>query len=234
MPPKPSTDAAAACAHNEPFCTLIREKLQVAELAAQRNPSLQHMPLTYKRALLRYSTHPSKTRLSYDNASVCSLIAAPNPLRSFADFTALQYVGSATATSCMQKAKQLGLCDDDGPSSAAAPAPKKRSREKGATAGGDGMRQLAIDGGVVVEAKASRLYKPKPGSAQEAVLRALFAAEEHSEDGLFRDDMLQRAQVFTGGATSTSQPRHPPLTLPCRHHPAKRAPRLELDKIFIN
>ena len=57
MPPKPSTEAPAACAHNEPFCSLMREKLQVAELAAQRNPSLQHMPLTYRRALLRYITH---------------------------------------------------------------------------------------------------------------------------------------------------------------------------------
>ena len=54
MPPKPSTEAPAACAHNEPFCALMREKLQVADLAAQRNPSLQHMPLTYRRALLRF------------------------------------------------------------------------------------------------------------------------------------------------------------------------------------
>jgi hypothetical protein len=98
----------------------------------------------------------------------------------------------------MQKAKQLGLCDDDAPSSAANSAPKKRSREKGAVGGGDGMRQLAIDGGVVIEAKAPRLYKPKPGSAQEAVLRTLMAAEEQSEDGLRREDMLQQAQQFTG------------------------------------
>ncbi len=98
----------------------------------------------------------------------------------------------------MQKAKQLGLCDDSVPSSAADSVPKKRSREKGAAGGGDGMRQLAIDGGVVVESKAPRLYKPKPGSAQEAVLRTLMAAEEQSEDGLLRDDMLQRAQQFTG------------------------------------
>jgi hypothetical protein len=103
----------------------------------------------------------------------------------------------------MQKAKQLGLCDDESPSSAADAAPKKRSREKGSAACGDGMRQLAIDGGVVIEAKAARLYKPKPGSAQEAVLRTLLAAQEHSEDGLLRDDMLQQAQRFTGLPTNS-------------------------------
>ena len=85
--------------------------------------------------------------LAVDPPSIRSLIAAPNPLRSFADFTALRYVGSATATSCMQKAKQLGLCDDDAPPSAA------------------------------------RVYKPKPGSAQEAVLRALISVQAHSDGG---------------------------------------------------
>ena len=60
------------------------------------------------------------------------------------------------------------------------------------------MRQLAIDGGVVIEAKAVRLYKPKPGSAQEAVLRTLMAAQENVEDGLLREDLLQQAQRFTG------------------------------------
>jgi hypothetical protein len=59
MPPKASTDAAAACAHNEPFCALMREKLQAAELTAQRNPTLQHMPITYRRALLRYVPRPA-------------------------------------------------------------------------------------------------------------------------------------------------------------------------------
>jgi DNA polymerase elongation subunit (family B) len=78
--------------------------------------------------------------------SIRSLIAAPNPLLSFDDFTALQYVGPATATSCMQKAKQLGLCDDDMPPSV-------------------------------------RVYKPKPGSAQEAALRALMSVQAHSDAG---------------------------------------------------
>ena len=139
--------------------------------------------------------------LAVDPPSIRSLIAAPNPLRSFADFTALRYVGSATATSCMQKAKQLGLCDDDAPPSAADAAPKKRPREKGAGGGGDGMRQLAIDGGIVIEPKAARVYKPKPGSAQEAVLRALISVQAHSDDGLVRDDLLQQAQQFTGDSS---------------------------------
>jgi hypothetical protein len=153
-------------------------------------------------------------------ASIRSLIAAPDPLRSFADFTALQYVGSATATSCMQKAKQLGLCDDDAPSSAADAAPKKRSREKGAAGGGDGKRQLAIDGGAVIEAKTARLYKPKAGSAQEAVLRTLLAAQDHSDEGLLRDDMLQQAQRFTGLPPAASSCR-PLYDSACRHHPSK-------------
>jgi hypothetical protein len=98
----------------------------------------------------------------------------------------------------MQKAKLLGLCDEDAPLSALDAAPKKRSREKVSAAGAGGMRQLAIDGGVVIEAKAARLYKPKPGSVQEAVLRTLMTAQENLEDGLLREDLLQQAQRFTG------------------------------------
>jgi hypothetical protein len=110
----------------------------------------------------------------------------------------------------MQKAKQLGLCEEDASSSAADAAPKKRSREKGSAVGGDGLRQLAIDGGVVIEAKAARLYKPKPGSAQEAVLRTLMAAQDLSEDGLLREDLLQQAQHFTGLPPNTFVMTWPP------------------------
>ena len=95
----------------------------------------------------------------------------------------------------MQKAKQLGLCDVDAPAAAAQPAPKKKRGREGA---GDGLKQLAIDGGAVVEAKAARVYKPKAGSAQEAVLRVLFAAHALSDEGIARDELLQQAQVFTG------------------------------------
>ena len=128
--------------------------------------------------------------LAVDPPSIRSLIAAPNPLRSFADFTALRYVGSATATSCMQKAKQLGLCDDDAPPSAA------------------------------------RVYKPKPGSAQEAVLRALISVQAHSDDGLVRDDLLQQAQQFTGDSSRA------PYVCTALCHACRQVPRCTMSPRF--
>ena len=96
------------------------------------------------------------------------------------------------------------------------------------------MRQLAIDGGVVIEAKASRLYKPKAGSAQEAVLRALVAAQQHSEDSLLRDDLLQQAQQFTGAFSSLNAFGDCLSFMLSRHNAAKRAPSLEFNKIIFD
>jgi len=84
--------------------------------------------------------------------------------------------------------------------------PKSARGRRVQQGGGDGKRQLAIDGGAVIEAKTARLYKPKPGSAQEAVLRTLLSAQDHSDEGLLRDDMLQQAQRFTGSSPRAAPP----------------------------
>ena len=49
-----------------------------------------------------------------------------------------------------------------------------------------------------------------PGSAQEAVLRTLMAAQDLSEDGLLREDLLQQAQHFTGLPPNTFVMTWPP------------------------